>query len=784
MGILHKGRKIKLDGKEFLVVEYLSEGGSGEVYRVVSGGQTYALKLFFPFYQLKLFGSKALPGKIEEALQFQKKEYDFLSTLSHPNILKVFNYGEIPLQRREQNQVHVKGIIALPALLVEFVEGLRIDRAIKEMKLDAARITHALDRVALALEYLHADRKYMHMDVKAANVLLRKVDGEPVLIDFALCKNLNFSEVGEYDQTQLLGDWDLFPKQLPTEHRLRMIKASSGSRKEILSLAFPALDLFQFGKLLNSLLPQLREVFQERELQYITTLAEQLTDWDVVTRWGPRDLRPRVGRLAPEHFMVFGVPELTEPASTERTIAVPPGIGIPISKTAERLIETRSWRRLTLINQLCLLSVVYPGADYKRAVHVLFSYDLARQLVTHLYSAPLFRLLFDRRSATQLLAVVLLHDINHFPFLHVFQESEIPGLDKLEVLNLFCDGQATGEKAAGKPSIYDLLNDLGLTPERFKRLLFQNHHEQASDVDCVISSVLNSGVDVDKLSYLFLDGYFTGVRYGAGIDYPCLLKAATIGRVERARGPHLGFTDRAFQAAENVIMTRYWNFRSLYWHHTNRAIMAMLLHVARSIYITKQRDVKEYLLDTRWCTDVEALRYLDAKFKSQIDCPSILDGVLEDRSRVYRRLYTVRAGLKDEADDALFKACRSLRFEEERKLCAEIAKNLGDLLSKGLNKVMVDENEVLMDIPRREMDSGGPVYFDLGKPELVTLATISEPIRSLNVNYEQLTKRVRFFISPRVAGSLGRERLTTRRGEFQHIISESLKAVTGAKQVR
>src|SRR5262249_21242337 len=151
-----------------------------------------------------------------------------------------------------------------------------------------------------------------------------------------------------------------------------------------------------------------------------------------------------------------------------------------------------------------------------------------------------------------------------------------------------------------QPTIYELIGEIGIDPQRFKRLVFAKHHEQTGktpEVDQTINSFINSGVDVDKLSYLFLDSYFTGVKYGTGIDFPALLKAATIGRLKRDRTVHLAFADRALHALENVVMNRFWNFRSLYWHHTNRGLMAMILHVARKLYTELGRDVHDYVID-------------------------------------------------------------------------------------------------------------------------------------------------------------------------------------------
>ena len=46
-------------------------------------------------------------------------------------------------------------------------------------------------------------------------------------------------------------------------------------------------------------------------------------------RWKSQDLVPPLIRLDPASFSPFGVPELTAPTTTERTIMIPPAIGIP-----------------------------------------------------------------------------------------------------------------------------------------------------------------------------------------------------------------------------------------------------------------------------------------------------------------------------------------------------------------------------------------------------------------------------------------------------------------------
>jgi len=71
-----------------------------------------------------------------------------------------------------------------PILVMELVEGLSLDRAIRSGALDTKRAFDILDGVLSGLEAMHR-AGIGHLDVKPSNVILRGVD-EPVLVDFGL----------------------------------------------------------------------------------------------------------------------------------------------------------------------------------------------------------------------------------------------------------------------------------------------------------------------------------------------------------------------------------------------------------------------------------------------------------------------------------------------------------------------------------------------------------------------------------------------------------------------
>ncbi|MBS1726913.1 MAG: protein kinase [Armatimonadetes bacterium] len=782
--IFNQGDSVRLNNISYKVIEYINRGGSGEVYKVTHNEQSYALKIFFPFYQAKLFTTIA-DEAVNETIPFQLREFEILSSLHHKNIVAVREKGEIDLTQKQKKKIQASAISKLPALVTDFVEGLPINEYFAQNKLGDEDCANILVSIAEALQYMHNVRKRMHLDIKAANLLIRSSDSQPILVDFGLSKNFDFEEVDKNEMTRLLGDWDLFPKSISTNHRLKHIKEVGGTREELFQAIFPGLDLYQFGKLLAELAPTLKKTFRIRENNYVGELIHTLTDWKLVSKLSTTSLLPRIERLRPNHFTTFGIQELISPSAAEKTIMLPTGIAVPVTENLKRGIECRSFRRLNYVNQLCLLPYIYPGADYKRSVHVLYAYELGRQLVEQLYSCPTFRLHFDGRSTEQLLACILFHDINHFPFLHIFQESGIQQLKGLDVLELFCDGQATGEMAAKSASVNMILDDLGLDSKRFEQIVFGKHYEQCAEhdaVDQIINSIVNSGVDIDKLSYLKLDSLFTGVAYGNGIDVVALLKAASIERINQGR-LHLAFDERALQAVESVIFTRYWLFRSVYWHHTNRALMAMVLSVVKDLYSDGRRSFHEYLTDTMWRSDYEAIRYLDQKYMTHFGKPSVLSGLIEDRNHLYQRLYTIHPSAGEERDFEIYEKCRNLSDSGEKEVREKLLHlilciaNIKEHESFGVD-------DILLDVPRRENDFGGKAYIRVDRGEAVEVEYLSETIRHLQEGYELLSKRVRFFVSPRVGKALGPSFRIEHRNDIGDGILQILKGTDLNTQVK
>ncbi|MCC6975702.1 MAG: protein kinase [Anaerolineae bacterium] len=148
------------------VISLLGKGGMATVYRArqTSIGRDVALKVIKP----------DLTETGEFTTRFQR-EAQTVATLSHPHILKVFDYGQ-----------HAGMVYLVMELLTG---GSLMDLIRKGGALPTEQVLYLLDQIASALDYAHR-RGIVHRDLKPQNVLLDE-NGNAFLTDFGIAKILN-----------------------------------------------------------------------------------------------------------------------------------------------------------------------------------------------------------------------------------------------------------------------------------------------------------------------------------------------------------------------------------------------------------------------------------------------------------------------------------------------------------------------------------------------------------------------------------------------------------------
>jgi eukaryotic-like serine/threonine-protein kinase len=145
------------------VIESLGSGGFGAVQKVAKNGQHYAIKI-----ALQPEGTPDAKKTHARTL----RELMCLLLLEHPNIVRVLSHGRWP----DETGGHLY-------LVLEFIEGWTLDEWSERTYPTAHELIRVFEKVAAAVAYMHT-RGVFHRDLKLNNVLIRKSDGEPVIIDF------------------------------------------------------------------------------------------------------------------------------------------------------------------------------------------------------------------------------------------------------------------------------------------------------------------------------------------------------------------------------------------------------------------------------------------------------------------------------------------------------------------------------------------------------------------------------------------------------------------------
>src|SRR5579864_6667407 len=216
---LKVGRRIKGEQLNYTITSYKGKGASGVVYRgtCLETKADVAIKFFLPLYELnlELFERPGSQQRIlEETEELYTKEIQALHEINHPYIVRILDKGEYEVLKGELART-LRSITTVRFFVMEFVDGVNLGECLTNETLSRATFIDALHKLCEALVYLHEKKEYLHADIRASNILVRKGTSDPVLIDFALYKNFCFTEVEPGQVTKLLGDWDLLPKDIP-----------------------------------------------------------------------------------------------------------------------------------------------------------------------------------------------------------------------------------------------------------------------------------------------------------------------------------------------------------------------------------------------------------------------------------------------------------------------------------------------------------------------------------------------------------------------------------------
>jgi len=201
----------------YRILETIGHGGMGRVFLAERADGHFDQKV-----AVKLVDRNRLTRELVERF---RSERQILASLEHPNIARLTDGGETD--------------DGVPYLVMEYVDGLPIDRYCDEHQLNILERLELFRRVCAAVEYAHRNL-VVHRDLKPSNILVTG-DGDPKLLDFGIAKLLSRESI-DYTMAVTRGD-------------LRLMTPRNASPEQVRGDTITtATDIYALGLLLYELL--------------------------------------------------------------------------------------------------------------------------------------------------------------------------------------------------------------------------------------------------------------------------------------------------------------------------------------------------------------------------------------------------------------------------------------------------------------------------------------------------------------------------------------------------
>ncbi len=231
---------------------------------------------------------------------------------------------------------------------------------------------------------------------------------------------------------------------------------------------------------------------------------------------------------------------------------------IDLSKKEIEVIDSPSFRRLQNIKQLSHAFVVYPSAIHTRFEHSLGAVHIASRMCDQL------DILGEQKELVR--QSMLLHDIGHGPFSHLFEYvlKDINGsnIDHEDITSWIINEDP------------DIKSIIGNNRKKIIKILKKEDHAKDWETGgySLNSDIVSSGLDADKLDYLRRDSYHIGAAYGQ-FDLERIIltlkKTPTKNRI--------CIDQKGKDAIENYRLGRYLMHAQVYEHHARISADQMFL---------------------------------------------------------------------------------------------------------------------------------------------------------------------------------------------------------------
>lgn len=215
------------------------------------------------------------------------------------------------------------------------------------------------------------------------------------------------------------------------------------------------------------------------------------------------------------------------------------------------LVNAKEFQRLRRIHQMGTSYLVYHTAEHSRFSHSLGVYEIVRRMMTEVDD---LKNQLSEAEKIQVMVAGLCHDLGHGPFSHFFELVTNESHETLTQRILLDD-----------TDVHRILEDAEVGLSKVIASILNHTHPKT-----LLTQLLSSQLDADRMDYLLRDAFFTGTSYGT-FDLGRILRTLRVAQ-DRIVIKHSGI-----HSVEDYIMARYHMYWQVYYHPTSRAVEALLL---------------------------------------------------------------------------------------------------------------------------------------------------------------------------------------------------------------
>lgn len=264
------------------------------------------------------------------------------------------------------------------------------------------------------------------------------------------------------------------------------------------------------------------------------------------------------------------------------------------------ILDTAEYQRLRAIKQLGFSEMSFPGATHNRYLHSVGVAHMVGRVFDSIFRIyPFSKPSVKTRLRQTVRLAALLHDVGHGPLSHT-TETVMPQLSELKI-KVYDEEQKWGDAAhtvmyKNRRANHEDYTIKYVTDSKIAETIEKNFSDIAPiyiaclidkalhcpddffvdngvDFRPILSQLVSSEIDADRMDYLERDSYFCGTNYGK-IDSHWLIQNMTFHRVEDKL--YLALNRRALYSFDDFLISRHHMHLMVYGHHKSIIYEEML----------------------------------------------------------------------------------------------------------------------------------------------------------------------------------------------------------------